>query len=355
MLALTLGDPLSVNIELVVEALHGRAARRGAWGEARPLPPLVFIGSHWQWLDQWRRLGENPPELTLWPEAALTATAAAALAPDSLHFVDIGRGIGERPAETLTEDERGTLAVRALELLPRFTGLERLAVVTAPIDKHACAVTGWNFPGQTEFFAAIWQGRAVMILAGPRLRVALATNHLPLKDVASSLTVAGLTEKILLFVRTLRDVYDLPRPRLALCGLNPHAGDQGLFGDEEAKVLVPALRAARQALGSGAEVEGPLPADTVFHRAYHGSYDGVMAIYHDQGLGPLKTVHFDDAVNLSGGLRHFRASPDHGPARDLFLGRRASPTSLLAALDLAVRYWQRRGESSQGGPGGTGS
>lgn len=338
MLVLTSGDPHSVTVEILAPLLAATSTasylRQG---------PVVVIGSAWQWQDQAQRLGLTLPAM----ESVTTLAAARA---GKLAFLDVGTPDDSRPAETLAPAARGALAVRCLERLKTETAgraaTAPLAVVTAPIDKHACQSAGYAFPGQTEFFENLWGSAAVMTLAGPRLRVGLVTNHLALRDVPGRLSQDLIRRKLALFARTLRESFRIARPRIAVAGLNPHASDQGLFGDEEARLLTPAIAAVREAealefRADGAEIVGPLPADTVFYRALHGSYDGVLAMYHDQGLGPLKTVHFDDAVNLSGGLRHFRASPDHGPAKDLFLARRASPKSFAAALDLAVNYLER--------------
>jgi 4-hydroxythreonine-4-phosphate dehydrogenase len=222
-----------------------------------------------------------------------------------------------------------------------------LAVVTGPIDKYAARAADFAYPGQTEFFADLWQSQAIMILAGPKLRVGLVTNHLALRDVAGAISSDLICSKAILLTQSLRSTFGITCPRVAVTGLNPHAGDGGLFGDEEHRLIAPALKRAQLLLGSEATLTGPLPADTAFYRGYRGDFDAVLAMYHDQGLGPLKTVHFDDAVNISGGLRHFRASPDHGPAADLFLRRTASPASLAAAIKLAGDYLQKFGETEK--------
>lgn len=306
MLVITLGEVLGVSVELAARTLA-----------AAPHVRATVIGSAFHWRDQLARLGLAAPDCT---------------------FVDVAADLPEVPAEALPERQRGLIAVRALERLKEL-GVppgERLAVVTAPIDKHACHLAGYQYPGQTEYFEALWGRPAVMTLAGPRLRVGLVTNHLRLADVPGALSRALVEDKIRLFAETLTRAFGIARPRLVIAGLNPHASDQGLFGDEEARIIAPAVAAARQKLA--AEISGPEPADTAFYRCFHGAYDGVLAMYHDQGLGPLKTVHFDEAVNLSGGLPHLRVSPDHGPARDLYLTGKASTRSFALALDLAWRY-----------------
>lgn len=323
MLVITLGDPHGVTIELVSALLaDGRRAGRA---------PIVLVGSAWQWRDQLARLGRPDP-------GPRPIADIAAVAGPGLYLHDVGAAADAHPAETLDEAARGGASVRALEWLKTLPSRQRLAVVTGPIDKHAAAAAGFRHPGQTEYFEELWRAKAVMTLAGPRLRVGLVTNHLPLRDVARSLNALNVIDKAKLFVTTLRESFGIVQPRVAVCGLNPHAGDQGLFGDEEVRLIAPCLERVREHFRSGAVITGPLPADTAFHLAYTGTFDGVLAMYHDQGLGPLKTVHFDDAINLSGGLPHFRASPDHGPARDLFLKGRASPASFTTAVDLALEY-----------------
>jgi 4-hydroxythreonine-4-phosphate dehydrogenase len=331
-LVITSGDPLSVTVELLAPLLHAaRHRRHGA----------CVIGSGWQWRDQAMRLGVTLPEMTPVP-------SLAAVRPGHLALLDVGAAEDQRLAEDMSDKARGALAKRCLDRLADERPAGPLAVVTAPIDKHACHQAGYLHPGQTEFFEALWGSPAVMTLAGPRLRVGLVSNHLALRDVPGVVTRERVEAKLDLFVRTLQSSFHLLRPKIAVCGLNPHAGDRGLFGDDEAQAIEPAIAAARTRHPE-ATIDGPLPADTVFYRAYQGRYDGVLAMYHDQGLGPLKTVHFDDAVNLSGGLPHFRASPDHGPARDLFMKRQASDKSMAAALDLATAYLAHRaGEGSRG-------
>ncbi|MCX6129993.1 MAG: 4-hydroxythreonine-4-phosphate dehydrogenase PdxA, partial [Proteobacteria bacterium] len=238
----------------------------------------------------------------------------------------------------LSELERGQIAVTALESLSRKDlKLKDLAVLTSPIDKHSCALAGFKFPGQTEYFEKIWAKDGLMILAGPRLRVGLATNHLALRDVSAALSLNLIVQKLRLFHDSLQTIFGIAKPRLAVAGLNPHCGDGGLFGDEDQKIIAPAVAVARE---KGLDVKGPLPADTIFFRALSGDFDGVLAMYHDQGLGPLKTVHFYDAINVTGGLPHLRLSPDHGPAAELYGRSGARSDSFRAAL-LQVRQYLR--------------
>ena len=191
------------------------------------------------------------------------------------------------------------------------------AVVTAPVSK---ACFGGEFPGHTELFAERMGARDVaMMMAGPRLRVVPLTTHVPLREVASLLTVE-------LILRTTRLV-------VGLTGLNPHAGDGGLFGDEEARIIAPAAAVLRR---EGVDVAGPLSPDTAYYQASEGRYDVVVAPYHDQALVPFKMLHFSDGVNITLGLGRPRTSPDHGPAYDIVGTARVDSSSMIAAVEAAI-------------------
>jgi 4-hydroxythreonine-4-phosphate dehydrogenase len=212
------------------------------------------------------------------------------------------------------------------------------ALCTAPISKAQVARVLPGFVGHTEWLEArCGAERSVMMLAGERLRVALVTNHAPLSRVRRLLTPALIAETIAVTWRALRDDLGLVRPRVALAAWNPHAGEDGLVGDEEAVLLGPALKLARRA---GTPAQGPYPADSVFFRAALGQFDAVVALYHDQGLIPVKlldAVMGDAAVNVTLGLPMVRTSPDHGVAYSLAGTGKASPASMIAALRLAAR------------------
>lgn len=215
------------------------------------------------------------------------------------------------------------------------------ALVTAPISKEWIARAGFAFPGHTEYLAArAGVSEFAMMLAGPQLRVTVATTHVPLKDVPRLLTVDGIASTIWLTAEGLARRFGIAAPRVAVAGLNPHASEAGRFGDEEARLVTPAIEKARAriaAAGLDATVAGPLVPDSVFRQAAGGAYDAVVALYHDQGLIPLKLLHFDDGVNLTLGLPFVRTSPDHGTAYDIAGSGRARPQSFLAAFDLAAR------------------
>jgi 4-hydroxythreonine-4-phosphate dehydrogenase len=212
------------------------------------------------------------------------------------------------------------------------------ALVTAPICKAGWERAGIRFPGHTELLAQLTGARRVemMLLGGP-LRVVLATRHVPLAQVPLALRTTDLAETIAMTAAGLRWL-GLRQRRIAVCGLNPHAGDGGLLGDEESKLIAPAIRAARR---PGLQLAGPVPADTVFHQALHGRYEAVIAMYHDQGLGPLKMLAFESGVNLTLGLPIVRTSPDHGTAFDIAGQDRANPASMVAAIEWAIRLARR--------------
>ncbi len=215
------------------------------------------------------------------------------------------------------------------------------ALCTAPITKAALHHAGLPFPGHTELLAdRLDVSRVVMMLAGPVLRVVLATTHMALSEVPGRLSVDGIAEVLSITHSALRRDFGIRRPRIAVCGLNPHAGEGGLFGDEEQRIIAPAIALAA---GRGIRAEGPCPADALFPRAARGGWDAVLAMYHDQGLIPLKTVHLETAVNVTLGLPIVRTSPDHGVAYDIAGKGKADPTSMIHALRLAAQL--------AGGPG----
>ena len=219
------------------------------------------------------------------------------------------------------------------------------ALVTAPVNKQAIIQAGLAFIGQTEFLSELSRAQrtAMMLLGhddrGRWLRVALATTHLPLKMVAEQITRPRVETAIELAAQACRDL-GLPRARVAVCGLNPHAGEGGELGDEEMRTIGPAVLAMQRQQW---DVVGPISADALFHRAYHGEFDAVVAMYHDQGLAPLKMVAFETGVNWTLGLPFIRTSPDHGTAYDIAGRGVADPSSMIAAIQLAKQLVASRG------------
>jgi 4-hydroxythreonine-4-phosphate dehydrogenase len=209
------------------------------------------------------------------------------------------------------------------------------AIVTAPVNKRVINDAGIGFTGHTEYFAQRTHcTRAVMMLTSGKLRVALATTHLPLKDVSAAISVDSLCEVATILARELKRTFGIDAPRIAVCGLNPHAGEGGYLGHEELTVIGPAIARLRAA---GINASGPLPADTVFVPAVLAGFDAVLAMYHDQGLPVVKYAGFERAVNVTLGLPLLRTSPDHGTALDLAGTGRADPASLAAAVRLAIQ------------------
>lgn len=213
------------------------------------------------------------------------------------------------------------------------------AVVTAPLQKSTINDAGIRFSGHTEFFAERAHADVVMMLASPELRVALATTHLPLAAVSAAITRESLTRTLRIMNAELRHKFGIAEPRIAVLGLNPHAGEGGHLGREEIDILIPTLDALRS---EGLHLLGPLPADTAFVPAQRLHYDAVLAMYHDQALPVLKSEAFDRTVNLTLGLPFIRTSVDHGTALDLAGSGRADPASLIAAARMAMDLVARR-------------
>lgn len=214
------------------------------------------------------------------------------------------------------------------------TSKEFSAIVTAPLHKGVIIDSGVPFTGHTEYFAERTRSPLpVMMLASQALRVALATTHLPLKDVSAAITIESLCQVVTILDHDLKKWWGIDQPRIAVCGLNPHAGESGHLGDEEIRVISPAIARLSQ---QGIRVSGPLPADTAFVPRILADYDAVLAMYHDQGLPVIKHAGFDTAVNITLGLPILRTSVDHGTALDLAGTGRADPSSLGAAIALAI-------------------
>lgn len=222
------------------------------------------------------------------------------------------------------------------------------AFATCPISKEAAAKAGFKFPGHTEFIAHLTDTKDfVMMLGGADLKVVLVTIHEPLRKVPGLVTMESVLRTIRITDAAFRVDFGIKKPRIAVCGLNPHAGEAGMFGDEDAKAVAPAVKKARM---SGIDAVGPLPSDTVFYRAARKKeFDCVVAMYHDQGLGPLKLLHFDDGVNATLGLPVVRTSVDHGTAYDIAWKGIASHESLVAAIEMAAMMAARRAKAKRKG------
>ena len=260
-------------------------------------------------------------------DLVLLGPSAAGLDPDEV--------VGEWAPAGASEAVAGRLAGRAIERAVALATSGAVdGIVTAPIDKHALLAGGYDFPGHTEMLAVLTGSRVAMMLASDRLRVVLATTHLALRDVPAAVTREAIVTAADVTRTGLRDWFGIAQPRIALCALNPHAGDGGRFGHEDDDVLAPAARAAG--------LSGPFPADTVFVRALRGAFDAVIAPYHDVGMTAIKVASFGSAVNVTLGLPFPRTSPDHGTALDIAGQGIADPSSMIEAILLCSRITSRR-------------
>jgi len=286
------------------------------------------------------------PEIALKAAARMPGSDCVLIGPEKILLKQAEQfdlplpGIINLPAENLNwtpgkiTAEASTLAAAAIERAVKgCLACEFAAMVTAPICKEGLKLAGVDYHGHTEMIADLTgTQRYGMMLTGKGLRVMLATRHLPLRDVANALTRENVEEAIELTGEAL-DRFRLQNGRIGVCGLNPHAGDGGALGNEEQTLIVPAIKAAR---AKGLNVTGPVPADVIFYQAISGRFDAVVAMYHDQGLGPLKMHAFDCGVNITLGLPIVRTSPDHGTAFDIAGKNIASPESMIAAIETAT-------------------
>jgi 4-hydroxythreonine-4-phosphate dehydrogenase len=273
-----------------------------------------------------------------------TPEAAASAAPGRLVVAPAGGSVADRPGEAVPETAPAVIEAIRRAVADTLAG-RTAAVVTAPIHKGLLYGAGFEFPGHTEFLATLAARdgaapRAVMMLADGDLRAVPATVHVPLRAVPDLLTTDLLVETGRIVAGDLARWFRITAPKIAFTGLNPHAGEGGAIGREEIEIIAPAVRRLEAA---GIAAAGPLSADTLFHSPSWRRFDGVIAMYHDQALIPIKTVAFDRAVNVTLGLPFIRTSPDHGTAFDLAGTGRASTESFLAALALAARLSSGRG------------
>ncbi len=240
--------------------------------------------------------------------------------------------------------ETGTAMAHYIEQAVTLTRRGDLdGITTCPISKAALHMAGYTYPGHTEMLAdLIGETQFTMMLAGIRLRVTLVTIHCSFSNILENLTTEAILQRIGLTHTALRDDFALHKPKIAVAGLNPHAGEDGMFGREEAQIILPAVEEARR---RGMAVEGPFPPDTIFLKASTGYYDGVVCMYHDQGLIPFKLLHFSDGVNVTIGLSLVRTSVDHGTAYDIAGQGIADPESLAAAVMLAATISENRKKS----------
>jgi 4-hydroxythreonine-4-phosphate dehydrogenase len=323
LIAITMGDPCGVGPEIVVKALQSPeiagSCQPFVIGDRPALErALAVCGSSLQ-IHQITA----PEEASSAPQDTIPLLALSQLPEADICYARPTAGSGDAVYRYICTAARFCLDGRAA------------AMVTAPINKEAMHRGGHDYPGHTELLAELCgTDYFVMMLAGDVLRVSLVTIHEALVDVPRLITFEQVLKTIRITAAGVARLTGKPRPRLAVLALNPHCGEGGLFGGEEREIIVPAIQAAQ---AEGIDAVGPLSADTLFHFASQGAYDGVVAMYHDQGLIPLKMLHFDDGVNITLGLPIIRTSVDHGTAYDLAGTGRASDKSLLAAIRMAVQ------------------
>lgn len=320
-LAVTMGDPAGIGPEVALAALQRRPRR------CRP----VLVGD----ADVFRAaagvLGLDLEFVAVDASPGPRRLPLLATTPLPARFRGFGLPHG-RAARAACGEAAYAAILGAVDLVRAGVAA---GIVTAPISKEHVTLAGHDIPGHTELLAELAGGVPVrMMMAGPKLRVVLVTTHLALADVPRRLDVDGIVETIAITAAALRDRFGRPAPRIAVAGLNPHAGEGGKFGDEEIRIIGPAVRRARR---RGIDAVGPLAADSTFPEAAAGAWDAVVCMYHDQGLGPFKLLHFADGVNVTLGLPFVRTSPDHGTAFGIAGRGVAKASSMAAALDLAAR------------------
>ena len=324
-LALTLGEPAGIGPDLALSV----------WRQRKELgiPAFYVIGDPGFLARRAILLGIDVPIATVTPRAAAATFASA------LPVVTVDVDVSAEPGRPDRSSAPAAVASIRRAVADVMAG-EATAVVTNPVAKNVLYSWGFAEPGHTEFLARLVQEatgkvlRPVMMLWSPELAVVPVTIHLPLKEIFEQLSTDLIVETGRIVAHDLLARFDLPQPRLAIAGLNPHAGEEGTLGEEDRNIVAPAVTRLKS---EGIDARGPLPADSMFHEQARATYDAALCMYHDQALIPIKTLAFDHAVNVTLGLPFVRTSPDHGTAFDIAGTGRADPASLIAALRLAAR------------------
>jgi len=329
-LALTLGEPAGIGPDLTLAVWRRRAEF--------DLPAFYVIGDPEFLRRRAAALGLDVPLAGVTPQNAAAAFARA------LPVVADTPPVTAAPGRPDASSAPAAIASIRRAVADVLRG-RAAALVTNPVAKNVLYKSGFAEPGHTEFLATLVREmtgasrRPVMLLWSPELAVVPVTIHLPLKRIFEGLTTALVVETAEIVARDYRERFGIVRPRLVIAGLNPHAGEEGALGEEDAAIIAPAVAALA---GKGIDVRGPLPADTLFHERARKSYDVALCMYHDQALIPIKTIDFSGGVNVTLGLPFVRTSPDHGTALDIAGTGRADPASLLAALAMADDMARRR-------------
>ncbi len=322
LVGITMGDPYGIGPEILVKSLRSSAMRG--------IAQYVIIGSErvLEWTVRVLKIPLRYQVISHISEVENSKQPVSLLSSDTIEL-DLTKKRG--PAT-----ESGELSVQwVLKGINLAMSGYIDALVTAPICKEAIHMAGYGYPGHTEMLQ-IFSGarRVVMLMVGGKLRVAFVTTHIALKEVSRSITTKDILETIIISNDSLKKYFDLKRPGIAVCGLNPHAGEGGVFGDEEKRIIIPAIERAKK---KGIRCDGPVSADTIFYKTLKGACDMIVAIYHDQGAIPLKLHAFETGVNTTLGIPFVRTSPDHGTAYDIAGKGIADPRSMMEAIKMAVK------------------
>jgi 4-hydroxythreonine-4-phosphate dehydrogenase len=317
-LAITMGDPGGIGPEVIVKALF-----RGEIGEY--CNPVVFGDAGV--MEEAVRVTGLPVKVR-----AITGIKDSETAPGTIEVVHV---------QTLLTNTKGSPSKNAGQAIVEFIKIavdaamngEVKAIVTAPISKESLKMAGYSWPGHTEMLAEMTKAEDfAMMFVSEKLKVILCTIHVPLRNVPDMMSEQLVIKTIRLAKKGMK-MFGFENPRIAVSGLNPHAGETGIMGKEEIDVILPAIKKTQR---EGVDVQGPFPPDVVFHRAYNGNFDIIVCMYHDQGLIPFKMLAFETGVNVTVGLPVVRTSPDHGTAFDIAWKNRTNPSSMMEAIKLAA-------------------
>ncbi|WP_156906709.1 4-hydroxythreonine-4-phosphate dehydrogenase PdxA [Desulforegula conservatrix] len=323
LVAITMGDPAGIGPEIVIKALNFKEI----YDHCRPF--VVGDKNLIGWLNTKNKSDSdiveiNSPDKAIYRTGTINIINTSNLNPENLKW---GQATPETGAAMTS------YILKAVEMVSKG---EAHAMATAPISKYAMQLAGFHYPGHTELIAEkTGCQNFAMMLAGSRIRTALVTIHTPLSKVPSLITEESVLRIIRLTHHSLLSRFGIDNPRIAVAGLNPHAGEGGMFGYEESEIIEPAIN---RAVSEGINASGPHPPDTVYFHANNGLYDAVVCMYHDQGLIPFKLVHFEDGVNTTLGLPIIRTSVDHGTAYDIAGKGIANPLSMIAAIKMAAEH-----------------
>ncbi|MCG2711603.1 MAG: 4-hydroxythreonine-4-phosphate dehydrogenase PdxA [Candidatus Omnitrophica bacterium] len=321
-IGITLGDPAGIGTEITLKALKDKKIKEAA--------SFLLIGDYGVATHTQRQLGMKAFNYHI-----LGDIGKLRLSDELINFINLGNVTYSIPYGKI--DARcGKAAYEYINmaclLLRSHNSLD--ALVTAPINKESLNLAGYKFQGHTQILAQRFKSRYVrMMFSADNLKVVLVTIHIPLKNVPALITRKEVQDTIFAVNRTMNVYFKMKKPRIAVCGLNPHAGEDGLFGTEEKEHIIPAIKKAR---AQKIKVDGPFPADSLFWKARQGEYDVVIAMYHDQACIPFKTLYFDKGVNTTLGLPFIRTSPDHGTAFDIAGKNQADPSAMKEAIQLAI-------------------